>query len=83
MTDRDAIETRLLDLLAGFLDEPADLAPDTDFVAGLGLESVQVMEFVMAVEEAFDIAIDLDSLSTVRSLRDLADVVVKAGGARP
>jgi len=76
--NRTDIETRLLALLANFLDQPVNLAPDTDFVTGLGLESVQVMEFVMEVEEAFDIAIDLDSLSTVRTLSDLAAVVERA-----
>ena len=77
------IENRLLALLSDFLDAPADLALDTDFVSGLGLESVQVMEFVMEVEEAFDLAIDLDSLSTVRTLSDLAQVVAKAHGGQP
>ncbi len=76
MTTNDT-ESRLLDLLARFLDHPADLALDTDFVSGLGLESVQVMEFVMEVEEAFDLAIDLDSLSSVRTLRDLAGIVIR------
>lgn len=77
------IENRLLELLSRFLDKPAALAIDTDFVSGLGLESVQVMEFVMEVEEAFDIAIDLDSLSSVRTLKDLARVVDLSAGARP
>lgn len=76
MTTNDT-ESRLLDLLTRFLDQPADVALDTDFVSGLGLESVQVMEFVMEVEEAFDLAIDLDSLSNVRTLRDLAGIVTR------
>lgn len=82
MSDHPDIEARLQSLLSRFLERPAELAPDTDFVSGLGLESVQVMEFVMEVEEAFDVAIDLDSLSTVHTLRDLAAVVARAQGAQ-
>ncbi|PJA39544.1 MAG: acyl carrier protein, partial [Lysobacterales bacterium CG_4_9_14_3_um_filter_62_6] len=60
-----------------------ELDLDTDFVSGLGLESIQVMEFVMTVEERFDIAIDLDTLSTVKSIRDLGAVVAKAKAVTP
>lgn len=71
------IETTLLDMLSKFVGRDIALDADTDFVSGLGLESIQVMEFVMEVEEKFDIAIDLDTLSNVRSVRGLAAVVEK------
>ena len=69
------IENTLLYMLSKFVGRDVALDLDTDFVSGLGLESIQVMEFVMEVEEKFDIAIDLDTLSNVRSLRGLAAVV--------
>jgi len=81
------IEQTLLALLTEALVRERELAPeldlDTDFVSGLGLESIQVMEFVMTVEERFDIAIDLDTLSTVKSIRDLGAVVAKAKAVTP
>lgn len=81
------IEQTLLTLLNEELVREREQAPelnlDTDFVSGLGLESIQIMEFVMTVEEHFDIAIDLDTLSTVKSLRDLGAVVAKAMAAKP
>lgn len=77
------IEETLLELLSKFVGREISLDADTDFVSGLGLESIQVMEFVMEVEEKFDIAIDLDTLSNVRSVRGLATVVDKiANGGR-
>lgn len=77
------IEVTLLELLNKFVGREISLDADTDFVSGLGLESIQVMEFVMEVEEQFDIAIDLDTLSNVRSVRGLAAVVDKiANGGR-
>jgi len=77
-----SIEQTLLDMLGKHISDGRSLAVDTDFVSGLGLESIQVMEFVMEVEEHFDIAIDLDTLSNVRSVDGLAAVVAKAMGAR-
>lgn len=78
-----SIEQTLLDMLGKHISDGRTLAVDTDFVAGLGLESIQVMEFVMEVEERFDIAIDLDTLSTVRSVDGMAAVVAKATGGQP
>lgn len=76
------IEQTLLDMLKKHISDGRVLAVDTDFVSGLGLESIQVMEFVMEVEEQFDIAIDLDTLSNVRSVDGLAAVVAKATGGQ-
>ena len=75
-----SIEQTLLDMLSKHINDGRTLAVDTDFVSGLGLESIQVTEFIMEVEEQFDIAIDLDTLSNVRSVDGLAAVVAKATG---
>ena len=84
MTDPDTLmqetERTLLALLRTQTKEPVSLDATTDFVTSLGLESIQVMSFVMEVEEHFDVAIDLDTLSGVRTLRDLAAAVEHARG---
>ena len=74
------IETDITKILAGFLKDPAPLSGDTDLIADLDLESVQVMEFVMEVEDHYDIAIDLESLSNVHTVSQLAAVVAAAIG---
>jgi len=71
------IETAITRILAGFLEEPPALSGDTDLVADLDLESVQVMEFVVEVEDHYDIAIDLESLSNVHTIAELAAVVAR------
>ena len=48
----------------------------TNMVTELQLDSFQVMEFMLEVEDHFDIAIDLDSLSNIQTIMDLADVVI-------
>jgi acyl carrier protein len=64
-----------------FLGGARDISRDTDLIADLHLESVQVMEFVVEVEDHYDIAIDLDTLSEARTVSDLAAIVAGAGGA--
>jgi acyl carrier protein len=48
----------------------------TNMVTELQLDSFQVMEFMLEVEDHYDIAIDLDSLSNIHTIHDLAGVVI-------
>lgn len=75
--DQADIETEITRILSGFLEEPPALSGATDLVADLDLESVQVMEFVVEVEDHYDIAIDLESLSNVHTIAELAAVVAR------
>ena len=50
----------------------------TNMVTELQLDSFQVMEFMLEVEDHFDIAIDLESLSDIQTINDLAAVVIAA-----
>ncbi|HEX7037277.1 MAG TPA: acyl carrier protein [Pseudomonadales bacterium] len=69
------IEAEIKNILRSFLKDPPPLSGATDLIADLDLESVQVMEFVMQVEDHYDIAIDLESLSNVHTIGELAAVV--------
>lgn len=75
MGDLADIEAEISRILAGFLKDPPPLRGETDLIADLDLESVQIMEFVMEVEDHYDIAIDLESLSNVHTVSELATVV--------
>ncbi|MFW6093274.1 MAG: acyl carrier protein [Pseudomonadota bacterium] len=75
MTGETTTEDEIRRILAGFLKDPHALEGDTDLISDLNLESVQIMEFVVEVEDHYDIAIDLESLSNVRTVTQLAEVV--------
>jgi acyl carrier protein len=75
MMAADPIVGRLCDLLAPFNEAGISLRPETDIAAELNIDSVAVMNFVMEVEDSFDIEIPLNVLSEIRSIADLAGVV--------
>jgi len=65
----------LVTLLQEFAASEHPLNDDTRLVDDLGLESVQIMEFVAEIEDHFDIAISLAGLADVRTVGDLARFV--------
>jgi acyl carrier protein len=44
---------------------------ETELVADLGLDSVQVMELLLGIEEHFDISFPLNALPDIRTVNDL------------
>jgi acyl carrier protein len=79
----DTIERRICELLASYLETSnpgeleahGDITGDTNIVSDFTLDSFQVMEFMMELEESFDIMIDMNSLSNSHTVRDLAGIV--------
>ena len=68
-------------LASNWVDSPSSgrqIDADTNMVTELQLDSFQVMEFMLEVEDHFDVAIDLESLSNTQTIRDLASVVITA-----
>ncbi|MCX7346323.1 MAG: acyl carrier protein [Alphaproteobacteria bacterium] len=72
MTDTVA---EICKLLEPFNTVGTTLSPSTDISTDLNIDSVTVMDFVMEVEDHFDIEIPLNVLSETRTVADLAKVV--------
>jgi acyl carrier protein len=75
--DLAQIEQEIRTILAAFLQNPPELTGSTDLIKDLNLESIQIMEFVVEIEDHYDVAIDLESLSNVHTISQLAEVVVR------
>ena len=79
----DEIESRIQKLLASYLESSnhpeleahGEITGATNLVSDFTLDSFQVMEFMMELEESFDIMIDMNSLSNTHTVSDLAKVV--------
>ena len=73
MQDYQDLVLKLFDLLKPFNKESLALSEDTDLVADLGLDSLKVVELLVAVEDSFDISIPLNILPQIRTIRDFAE----------
>lgn len=67
--------SQLCALLEPFNSNGTVLSAATDISTDLNIDSVTVMDFVMEVEDHFDIEIPLNVLSETRTVADLAKVV--------
>jgi len=76
MERTEDIQGRVLELLGSKIGAGRPVTLDSSVVNDTGLDSVSVMDFVMELEDEFDVTIPLDQLAEVRTVRDLADTVV-------
>lgn len=67
----------IAELLQPFNTNGVELTPTTDISADLNIDSVSVMDFVMEVEDHFDVEIPLNILSETRTMSDLVNVVAQ------
>jgi acyl carrier protein len=74
-TSNEEILDTLCGLLEPFNAQKIELKPTTDISADLNIDSVSVMDFVMEVEDKYNIDIPLNLLSETRTLQELAAVV--------
>ena len=76
MSEIDSVVEQLVSLLSSIVDERRAVDATTALIADLALESIQVIEYLCDVEDHFDLVIDEDSLADVRTVGDLAAVIV-------
>jgi acyl carrier protein len=65
------------------LGRPVVITDDTDIVEDLGMDSLGVMNFVMAIEDFYDLSIPLDRVAQIQTVADLIRAVedLKSGPA--
>jgi len=79
----DEIVNQIGKLLASYLESSGhpeleahgEITGATNLVSDFTMDSFQVMEFLMELEESFDIMIDVNSLSNAHTVKDLAEIV--------
>jgi acyl carrier protein len=57
------------------LGRPVAIRDDTDIVEDLGMDSLGVMNFVMAIEDFYDLSIPLDRVAQIQTVADLIRAV--------
>lgn len=71
----DSIGAQILEVLAGMIQPGIPVSESTRIARDLGLDSVAIMDFVMELEERFDILIPLDQIADVETIRDLRNAI--------
>lgn len=69
------IRETVFSTLRSSLQNPVELSDQTNIINDLGLDSVAVMDFVMEIEDRFDVSVPLDRIAEVETLGDLINTV--------
>lgn len=75
MTEISDIVPVLVDLLKPFNPDDQVLLESTDIPAELNIDSVGVLDFIMEVEDHFDIEIPMNAVTNIRTIGELAAYV--------
>jgi len=76
MTDaRVALISEISEVLETVTNKTIELKPGMNIVNDLGLDSIAVMNFCMALEDRFDISIPLHDMASVVTVDDLASTI--------
>ena len=77
MADK-TIEQRVKEIIVEQLGVNADqVTPDAKFIEDLGADSLDTVELVMALEEAFDVEIPDEDAEKIRTVQDAIDYIDK------
>lgn len=69
------IREQIIKGLRDLLPQPIDIHGDTSIVRDLGLDSVAVMDFILLIEDRFDISVPLDKVAEIVTVNDLVSTV--------
>ena len=77
------VRSRISAALQEVVGRPVAVADHTDIVNDLGLDSLAVMNFVMALEDEYDISMPLDRMAEVQTVGDLVRTIEDLRGEMP
>jgi acyl carrier protein len=79
--DKSAIESKVVDIITNQLGVEKELVTaEAHVIDDLGADSLDVVELVMALEEAFDIEIPDEDAEKIRTVKDIFDYLAKTFG---
>ncbi|GAB4170081.1 MAG: hypothetical protein Kow0020_04140 [Wenzhouxiangellaceae bacterium] len=73
MNSDDRIREAIAEAVAISMPEQSPVDFDAELSGDLGLDSVQVMDLIMEIEDRLDLSIPVDVLAEVSTLNQLAD----------
>jgi len=78
-----SLEDTVIDVLKNVSRRPIEPTMDSDLVADLGFDSLQVLELVAELEDRFDVSIPLNDVPSTRTVAQIVAQVARLVGERP
>jgi acyl carrier protein len=82
-TVNQEVRSRVSAALQEVVGRPVAVSDQTNIVNDLGLDSLAVMNFVMALEDEYDISMPLDRMAEVQTVGDLVRTIEELRGNLP
>lgn len=79
-TDINDVVEIIIAALGPTLQTPVTITTETSITRDLGLDSLAVMDFVMVLEDKFDVSIPLERIAEVETIGDLARTIQELRG---
>ena len=79
-TDVNDIVEIIIAALVKTLPTPVSVTTETNITRDLGLDSLAVMDFVMVLEDKFDVSIPMERIAEVETIGDLARTISELRG---
>jgi acyl carrier protein len=77
--DRNEMQKKVVDIIANQLGVDKELvSPEANVVDDLGADSLDVVELVMALEEAFDLEIPDEEAEKIRTVKDIMEYLANS-----
>ena len=77
--DRNEMQLKVVNIIANQLGVEKDLVTlEANVVDDLGADSLDVVELVMALEEAFDLEIPDEEAEKIRTVKDIIEYLAKS-----
>lgn len=80
MTAEQSVHDEIAAALSQVLNREVEVQGSTKVVEDLGMDSLAVMNFIMAIEDRYDISIPLDRVAQVETVDDLTRAIQQLGG---
>ena len=78
----ERIEQETIEIVRRLIRRPVAPGPDSELMADLGFDSLQVLELVGELEDHFNIAVPLNGLTHIRTVSQIAAEVARLVDAR-
>ena len=82
MTDRNAIDVRVRELIEPFNKKGVAVTHETRFQQDMEWDSLTAMDFVATVEDEFDILISMNRAAEIETVGQMVDAVAQLQGDR-